>query len=250
MIEAAVPTSSSPSSGSPPRSCRRPWRCRRGGRGAPGRAPGPALVGAVRRQRARRHRHRGPVRHHLGARRAPAPRSRRWPTSCPTILYNSGYAVVLGASYVFRWPLVGFMVGSVTGDPTAWRQTRRWSSSAQAHLAADPAVHPAASSCRVRSGSPASPGRSTPTRPSAILGVLKIGMGWPLQVAAITGMVWMLGRDRTPVDPGATPRASAGTGAQPPWDRGASNRSSSSSTSAGMTNTAVAGLDRLLGVRT
>ena len=33
----------------------------------------------------------------------------------------------------------------------------------------------------------------------AILGVLKVGMGWPLQVAAITAMVWMLGRDRTPV---------------------------------------------------
>ena len=40
----------------------------------------------------------------------------------PTILYNSGYAVLMGASCVFRWPLVGFMVGSVTGDPTAWRQ--------------------------------------------------------------------------------------------------------------------------------
>jgi len=32
----------------------------------------------------------------------------------PGILYNSGYAVLLGLSVVAGWPLVGFMVGSVT----------------------------------------------------------------------------------------------------------------------------------------
>ena len=101
----------------------------------------------------------------------------------PTILYNSGYAVLMGASCVFRWPLVGFMVGSVTGDPTAWRQDPQvvklctkltwlltlpcilrvavqgpvWLAGKSGSLDADTAV--------------------------AILGVLKIGMGWPLQVA-------------------------------------------------------------------
>jgi len=29
--------------------------------------------------------------------------------------------------------------------------------------------------------------------------VLKIGLGWPLQLAALAAMVWVLGRDRTPV---------------------------------------------------
>ena len=92
--------------------------------------------------------------------------------------------MVLGASCVFRWPLVGFMVGSVTGDPTSWRQDPQvvklctrltwlltlpcilrvvvqgpiWLAGKSGSLDADTAV--------------------------AILGVLKIGMGWPLQVAA------------------------------------------------------------------
>jgi hypothetical protein len=34
----------------------------------------------------------------------------------------------------------------------------------------------------------------------AILGVLKIGMGWPLQLAALGLMVWLLARNRTPVE--------------------------------------------------
>ena len=43
----------------------------------------------------------------------------------PGLLYNTGYAVVLGLSVVVRWPLVGFMVGSVTGDPTAWHKDKQ-----------------------------------------------------------------------------------------------------------------------------
>ena len=31
-----------------------------------------------------------------------------------------GYTIVFGASCLFRWPVVGFMVGSVSGDPVAW----------------------------------------------------------------------------------------------------------------------------------
>jgi hypothetical protein len=33
----------------------------------------------------------------------------------------------------------------------------------------------------------------------AALGVLKVVMGWPLQIAALTFMVWLLSRNRTPV---------------------------------------------------
>ena len=39
----------------------------------------------------------------------------------PGILYNAGYAGAMLLSIVTRWPVVGFMIGSVTGDPTAWR---------------------------------------------------------------------------------------------------------------------------------
>jgi hypothetical protein len=32
------------------------------------------------------------------------------------------------------------------------------------------------------------------------LGLAKVGMGWPLQLAALAVMVWLLARNRTPVD--------------------------------------------------
>ncbi|GAB7189984.1 hypothetical protein NUM3379_06900 [Kineococcus sp. NUM-3379] len=38
------------------------------------------------------------------------------------ILYNAGLAVLFGVSMLTRWPVVGFLVGSVTGEVTAWRR--------------------------------------------------------------------------------------------------------------------------------
>jgi hypothetical protein len=119
----------------------------------------------------------------------------------PTVLYNAGYAVLMGASCVLRWPLVGFMVGSVTGEPTAWRQDPQvvrlctrltW-------LLTLPCV------LRVVVQGPiwlsGTSGSLDPDTAVAILGVLKVAMGWPLQLLVITTMVWLLGRDRTPVEP-------------------------------------------------
>ena len=41
----------------------------------------------------------------------------------------------------------------------------------------------------------------------ALLGVLKIGLGWPLQLAALGAMVWVLGRNQTPIEPPPEPTA-------------------------------------------
>src|SRR5690606_19703467 len=38
----------------------------------------------------------------------------------PGILYNGAYAAGLIISVLVGWPLVGFLIGTVTGDPTAW----------------------------------------------------------------------------------------------------------------------------------
>ncbi|MBN6055296.1 DUF3159 domain-containing protein [Nonomuraea sp. RK-328] len=114
----------------------------------------------------------------------------------PGILWNGAYAVGMLLSVVARWPVVGFLIGSVTGDPTGWRK--------------DPGVVRLCSRltwllmipCVVRvavqlpvylfgGGDEA----------VAALGVAKIAMGWPLQVAALAAMVWMLGRGRTPLNP-------------------------------------------------
>ncbi|NRQ35063.1 DUF3159 domain-containing protein [Nonomuraea sp. NN258] len=116
----------------------------------------------------------------------------------PGILWNGGYAVAMLISIVSRWPIVGFIIGSVTNanDPLAWHK--------------DPGIVRLCTKltwllmipCVVRvavqlpvwlfgGGDEA----------VAALGFAKIVMGWPLQVAALGGMLWLLGRGRTPIKP-------------------------------------------------
>jgi hypothetical protein len=119
----------------------------------------------------------------------------------PGILYNSGYSVVMATTCLIGWPLVGFMVGSVTGDPTAWhkdRQVVRLCTTLTWLLVA-PCVLRVLAQGPVYLGGRS--GAIDPDTAVAILGVLKIAMGWPLQVAALAAMVWLLGRNHTPLEP-------------------------------------------------
>ena len=108
----------------------------------------------------------------------------------PGILYNAVYAVGLSLSVLVRWPLVGFMIGSVTGDITAWRR--------------DPGIVALCSKltwvlvlpCAIRVAV------QLPLYLAGQvgwLGVTKIALGWPLQVAALAFMVYLLARGRTPL---------------------------------------------------
>jgi hypothetical protein len=120
----------------------------------------------------------------------------------PGLIYNTGYAVVFGFTCLIGWPFVGFMIGSVTGDPTAWHEDRQvvrlcsqltwllvlpcviralvqwpiWLAGHSGAISADTAV--------------------------ATIGVLKVVMGWPLQLAAFAAMSWLLGRNHTPLQLG------------------------------------------------
>ena len=120
----------------------------------------------------------------------------------PGIIYNGGYAVLMALTCLVGWPLVGFMVGSVTGDPTAWHADKQvvrlctrltW-------LLALPCL------LRVVVQAPiwlsAKAGSVEVDTAVAALGILKIGLGWPLQLAALAGMLWLLGRNKTPVQVG------------------------------------------------
>lgn len=117
----------------------------------------------------------------------------------PGILYNAGYAVVITASILLRWPVVGFMVGSVTGDVTAWqrdRQMRRLCSQLSWLLVAPCVLRVAVQAPLYLAGQSEA---MEPRSAVAALGFSKVLMGWPLQLAALAVMVWMLTRNRTPV---------------------------------------------------
>ena len=118
----------------------------------------------------------------------------------PGILYNTGYTVVLAFTCLIGWPLVGFMVGSVTGDPTAWHSDRQvvrlctkltWLLvlPCLARVAVQGPVWLAGQS-----------GSLDPDAAVAALGALKIGLGWPLQLAALGAMLWVLSRNHTPLE--------------------------------------------------
>ena len=117
----------------------------------------------------------------------------------PGIIYNGAYTVVLALTCIVGWPLVGFMVGSVTGDPTAWHKDRQvvrlctqltWLLTIPCliRVVVQAPLWFAGKSGTIDAGSAV-----------AALGILKIAMGWPLQLAALAAMVWVLSRDRTPV---------------------------------------------------
>jgi hypothetical protein len=115
----------------------------------------------------------------------------------PGLLYNSGYAVLMVLSNLVRWPLVGFMVGSVAGDPTEWHrdpQVVRLCRNLTWMLAL-PCVARVAVQLPIylagRAASDAGP-------MVAALGLTKIAMGWPLQILALAGMAWLLARNSTP----------------------------------------------------
>lgn len=109
----------------------------------------------------------------------------------PGILYNAGYAAAMLASIVVRWPLVGFIIGSVTGDPTAWHRDReivRLCSRLTWLLLIPCLVRVAVQYPLYLAGH------------VAWLGAAKVVMGWPLQIAALAAMVWLLARGRTPLE--------------------------------------------------
>jgi hypothetical protein len=118
----------------------------------------------------------------------------------PGLIYNGVYATVIILTILVGWPLVGFMVGSVTGDPTAWHDDRAMVRlcSQLTWILAIPCV------IRVAVQLPLWLDHQI-----GLLGTSKIILGWPLQVAAFAAMAWLLGRNHTPIDPNsAEPRNS------------------------------------------
>lgn len=110
----------------------------------------------------------------------------------PGLIYNGAYGAVMVLTVLIGWPLVGFLVGSVTGDATAWHD--------------DPAIVRLCSRLTLVLAAPCIL-RVAVQLPLwldsqiGLLGASKIAMGWPLQVAAFAAIGWLLSRDSIPADP-------------------------------------------------
>lgn len=109
----------------------------------------------------------------------------------PGIIYNGAYAVVIIFTIVIGWPIVGFMVGSVTGDATAWHGDKAMVKlcSQLTWILAVPCV------IRVAVQLPLWLNHEI-----GLLGASKIALGWPLQLASFAVMAWLLSRNRTPIE--------------------------------------------------
>jgi hypothetical protein len=110
----------------------------------------------------------------------------------PGLIYNGVYAVIIVLTIVIGWPIVGFMVGSVMGDPTAWHSDKavvRLCSQLTWVLAVPCVI-------RVAVQLPLWLDHQI-----GLLGASKIALGWPLQLASFAVMGWLLSRNRTPVEP-------------------------------------------------
>ncbi len=108
----------------------------------------------------------------------------------PGIIYNGAYATGMLISILIGWPVIGFLIGTVTGDPTAWHADKpivRLCTQLTWVLAA-PCV------LRVLVQYPLYAADQL-----GLLATAKIVMGWPLQVAALTFMAYLLGRNHTPI---------------------------------------------------
>jgi hypothetical protein len=109
----------------------------------------------------------------------------------PGILYNGALAVVSVLTIAIRKPLVGFIIGAATGDPTGWMQDRglvRLTSKLTAVLAVPYLLRfviqlPLFLTSQV-----------------VWLGISKVVLGWPLLVAALFVIGLMLSRGRTPIE--------------------------------------------------
>ena len=120
----------------------------------------------------------------------------------PGILYSLVYTVVLFGSVAAGWPVVGFMLGSVTGDPTSWhadKQVVRLCARLTLLLGFPGAVGVLLQGPVWVLGWQDVIGTGTAV---GIIAALRYGLGWPLRIASWSAMVWLLARNATPLDGG------------------------------------------------
>jgi len=118
----------------------------------------------------------------------------------PGILLNAVLAVVFAGSMLARWPVVGFVVGAVTEDPTGWRRDRGVVALCQrltGLLLAGYVVRVAVQLPLYL------------TENTTWLAASKLVLGWPLLVLGVAVASLVLLRGRTPLQDPSTPTGPA-----------------------------------------
>jgi len=118
----------------------------------------------------------------------------------PGILISLGYTVVLGLSCLVGWPMLGFMLGSVTGDATAWhrdRQVVRLCSRLTWVMLLPGAIGVLLQGPVWLLGHG---GGIDPDQAVVLILVLRTGLGWVLRIASWSVMIWLLARNATPLE--------------------------------------------------
>ncbi|WP_246160644.1 DUF3159 domain-containing protein [Nocardioides humilatus] len=131
----------------------------------------------------------------------------------PGILISLAYTIVMGASCLVGWPVLGFMLGAATEDPVGWHANKQvvrlcnrltwvmllpgaigvlgqgpiWLLGHSGTIDADTAV--------------------------VIILVLRTGLGWALRIGSWTLMIWLLARNATPLE--APPETAPETAPEP-----------------------------------
>jgi hypothetical protein len=109
----------------------------------------------------------------------------------PGILYNGVLAVLSISSVAIRKPLVGFVLGAAVGDPTGWTRDRglvKMTSRLTLVLAVPYVIRFVIQMPLFLAGH------------VVLLGVAKVVLGWPLLIAALTVIGFMLSKGKTPME--------------------------------------------------
>jgi len=118
----------------------------------------------------------------------------------PGILISLGYTVVMGVSCLVGWPVLGFMLGSVTGDPTAWHQNKgvvRLCSRLTWVMLLPGAVGVLLQGPVWLLGHA---GTIDADLAVVLITVLRTGLGWVLRIGSWSVMIWLLARNATPLE--------------------------------------------------
>ncbi|MBF4160976.1 DUF3159 domain-containing protein [Nocardioides sp. CBS4Y-1] len=119
----------------------------------------------------------------------------------PGILWSTGYSLVLAITCLVRWPMVGFMVGNASEDPLAWHddpQIVRLCTRLTWLFLAPGAINVCLQAPVWILGHSGALDKDVAI---AILGVLRVGVGWAVRAVSWSVMVWVLARDATPIEP-------------------------------------------------